>query len=178
MKYYTGVGSRVTPASVLSLMRTIGYTLAHYGITGRSGSAEGADQAFEIGCAHACSMLFESYLPWNGFNDCFADRTHIVPNTLSNYSDAIAIARSIHPVYDRLSSGAKKLHTRNVYQVLGLDLQTPSEFLICYAKPTKYGVAGGTGTAWELAKRNGILCYNLWYSSDINALTSALGIAY
>lgn len=178
MIYYTGVGSRGTPDSILALMRTIGAIVPQYGIICRSGSADGADLAFENGCLQSGSNLFESYLPWNGFNGLYKDQTHIIPSTLSNYQDAIHIARSIHPVFDKLSSAVQKLHTRNVYQVLGMDLHTPSSFLVCYAKPTKTGVAGGTGTAWELAKRHGILCYNLWYASDINALTSALGIVY
>ena len=38
MIYYTGVGSRETPDSILALMRTIGATVPQYGIIGRSGN--------------------------------------------------------------------------------------------------------------------------------------------
>lgn len=60
-----------------------------------------------------------------------------------------------------MSKGAKALHTRNVFQVLGRDLETPSEFLVCYAPVDRYGIPkGGTRTAYQLAMQNGIPCFN------------------
>jgi len=47
------------------------------------------------------------------------------------------------------SDYAKKLHGRNVKQVLGDDLKTPSDFLLCWTKEGKD--VGGTRTAIVLA---------------------------
>lgn len=162
--YYTGVGSRETPQDILNFIIDIGYKMAQLGYTGRSGSAGGADSAFEQGFEDCQNFkatkntlaAFEAYLPWKGFSDIKEDDLHIVTPNLSNYNEAIAIASTIHPVWTKLKRGAQALHTRNVYQVLGLDLKTPSKVLFCYAQPTKNrkgeitGVKGGTNlsTMW------------------------------
>lgn len=48
-KYYTGVGSRKTPAHIMEIMRDLGRKLCSEGWGLRSGGASGADQAFEHG---------------------------------------------------------------------------------------------------------------------------------
>ena len=56
MPYYAGIGSRSTPSSILSIMTILGKTLAQNGYILRSGGAEGADKAFEIGCNEVSGM--------------------------------------------------------------------------------------------------------------------------
>lgn len=181
MKYYTGVGSRETPEYILKFIKEVAYWLAVRGYTGRSGSAIGADSAFEQGFNRheivngvSDHVSFEAYLPWKGFSDIREDSTHIVTPELPNYNEAFNIASTIHPAWNRLSHGAKALHTRNVYQVLGLDLNTPSNVLFCYAQPTynKHkeltGVKGGTNTAVQLAMKHNIPIYNFYLQEDID----------
>jgi len=48
-KFYTGIGSRKTPYQVQQQMQRIAQFLAKKGYTLRSGSANGADSAFEEG---------------------------------------------------------------------------------------------------------------------------------
>lgn len=50
--------------------------------------------------------------------------------------------------------GARKLQARNSHQVLGLDLETPSEFIVCWTKNGKS--SGGTGQAIRIALDYGI----------------------
>lgn len=181
MKYYTGVGSRETPEHILKFIEEVAYWLAGRGYTGRSGSAAGADSAFEQGFSHyeivngvSGYVSFEAYLPWRGFSDINEDSVHIVAPELPNYNEAINIASTIHPTWSRLGRGAKALHTRNVYQVLGLDLNTPSCVLFCYAQPIKNkqgvitGVKGGTNTAIQLAMKHNIRIYNFYLQEDID----------
>ena len=47
---YTGVGPRDTPQDVLQLMMAIGKRMAELNWVLRSGGADGADKAFEVGC--------------------------------------------------------------------------------------------------------------------------------
>ena len=69
------------------------------------------------------------------------------------------MVRKTHPAPDRLSRGAMKLHSRNMNQVFGLDLQTPIEANICW---TENGIkSGGTSSAITLCERNGIPVFNL-----------------
>ena len=187
MKYYTGVGSRETPEHILKFIEQVAYWLAGRGYTGRSGSAAGADSAFEQGfnlheSVNGVSdyVSFEAYLPWKGFSDIHEDTVHIVTPELPNYNEAVEIASTIHPAWNHLGRGAKTLHTRNVYQVLGLDLKTPSNVLFCYAQPTKNkqgivtGVKGGTNTAVQLAMKHNIPIYNFYLQEDIDKVKSMM----
>ena len=176
--HYTGVGSRETPIEIQELMGKIAYTFAENGVIGRSGSAVGADMAFEIGhIMHPSGCGFESFLPWDGFNHYHGDKNHIVAPTLPNYNKAIEIIKTIHPRYYSLSAKAKALHTRNVYQVLGATLDMPSKYFVCWAIPKSINsVNGGTNTAYQLARIHGLKIYNLYFDRDINAISTLLGI--
>lgn len=168
MKYYTGVGSRETPENILVLMHDMGYKLAADGYTLRSGGADGADTAFQQGCAIAGGSR-EIYLPWNGFSDMWEDHEKglYAPRKDELFAKAEVIASEIHPAWDKLTRGPRALHARNIYQVLGQDLNTPSSFLLCYSKPTKDSVSGGTRTAWEVAKKFGVPCFNLYHEEVV-----------
>lgn len=182
MKYYTGVGSRETPEHILKFIEQVAYWLAGRGYTGRSGSAVGADNAFELGFNEYQTFkstkntltTFEAYLPWKGFSDINEDSIHIIAPSLPNYNEAVEIASTIHPAWNRLGRGARALHTRNIYQVLGLDLKTTSNVLFCYTQPTKNkqgvmtGVKGGTNTAVQLAMKHNIPIYNFYLQEDID----------
>lgn len=183
-QFYTGVGSRETPAVVLDLMRATARMLAEKGMTLRSGAADGADQAFELGwldwflnqrpTPKPEDIRAELYLPWSGFNKhddfaCFGANMSLA--ILRMVKEAEAVAESLHPAWNAvrkdgtpvLSQAAKKLHTRNVYQVLGQTLDTPSRFLVGYAPLDKQGnPKGGTATAMKLAERYGVTVYNLY----------------
>lgn len=159
-KYYTGVGSRNTPQSILELINQISIKLSEKDYILRSGGADGADNAFY---KHKPAKS-EIYLPWKGFNGSNSD---LYLDVLSNRLKAEELAKEIHPAWQYLSNGAKKLHTRNTYQVLGLNLDNPSKFLICWAEVDKHGIPkGGTRTAWILAKQYSIPCFNLFLEKD------------
>lgn len=175
-KYYTMIGSRETPENIIILMENIAEKLAGLHWTGRSGGANGADSALEVGC-HLCHTM-EIYLPWEGFNGRSSDnRGYINTPRMLNYKQAEKIAEETHPAWDRCSRGAKALHTRNVYQLLGKDLSTPSKFVICWAKPTGIGdnVKGGTGTAVKLGIENRVEIINLYHEHNIKRMNKFLG---
>ena len=149
---YAGIGSRETPDDVLSLMTRLGKFLSEKNIILRSGHAGGADLAFENGCDAANKANKEIWIPWKGFNN--SDSKFIVSNP-----EAFKMASEIHPAWDRCSDGAKKLHARNMHQILGTDLKTPCNFVICY---TKNGLlSGGTAQAMRLAEKYNIPVFNI-----------------
>lgn len=160
VRFYTGIGSRQTPARVLEQMRAIAVALAQAGFTLRSGGADGADTAFERGARSVDGACMQIYLPWQGFNGN--------PSPLYTVEQrALDVARRAHPAWHRLSPAARKLHGRNCYQVLGLSLDTPSRLLVCWTSDgcesarTRSAKTGGTGTAIELAERHGVPVFNL-----------------
>ena len=139
--YYAGIGSRETPTEILKIFEKVGYFLAEKNFILRSGGAGGADQAFERGVDKANGKK-EIYLPWRKFEG--SDSELIV-----NDEKAFEIAEKYHPYWHNLKDGAKKLQARNSHQVLGWDLNTPSEFVICWTKKGKG--KGGTGQAIRIA---------------------------
>lgn len=147
--FYTGIGSRETPAHILLLMTEAAAILESRGWTLRSGAADGADAAFEAGVISAK----EIYLPWAGFNNSDS------PLTDAPTAAALEMAAGFHPAWERCSQGAQKMHARNCHQVLGQDLKTPSTFVVCWTEGGR--LKGGTAQAIRIAQHYGIPVYNL-----------------
>lgn len=171
--YWTGIGSRQTPPERLwGLERAAAY-LAQKGFILRSGAAEGADQACERGCDTVQGPK-QIFLPWEGFMDRTTKEKGVM---MLNNPQAQEMAAAHHPNWAACSAAARKLHARNMHQILGPDLLTPSAFVLYWA-PVKNGqVQGGTGQAIRLATSLGIPCYNIEYPADrkdLNALVQRL----
>ena len=171
-KFFTGVGSRETPKEILDLMREYSKVMALLGWPFRSGGADGADAAFYDGWCDASEEAEipcgEIYLPWDGFNDFMpSDPCCILVTDKRIIQKAQEILQTVHPAYNKLTRGPLALHTRNVYQVLGADLKTPSKGLIAYAKLDKHGEpTGGTRTAIKIAEKYGVKVRNLVKDED------------
>ena len=151
---YAGIGSRRSTDEVLRQMACISHNLESLGFKLYSGAADGADKAFSDGCTNKVE-----FIPWKGFNNCY---TGIV--AVSN--EAVELAATLHPAWDKLSQGAKKLMARNCHQILGEDLNSPVDFVLCWTPDgaeTKTGYnTGGTGQAIRLANRYGIPVINMF----------------
>lgn len=171
---YTGIGSRKCPKSIQYIMTIFAYSLNE---TLRSGGADGADTAFEIG-----SVSKEIYLPSKGFN---GNDSNLIVTEFDNFKDIYDVAEAVHPKWSACDDYAKLLHTRNVCQVLGKDLNKPSDMLICWTTDgannrTYYpsSLTGGTATAIKLAGKFDIMVLNLLNIDDLKIaldLVSDLG---
>ena len=194
MIYYAGIGSRKTPIETLRLMSQIAKELGTKGYVLRSGRAEGADQYFELGAEWArpgkvgtknelINTITESkggreiMLPWDGFGYARHDgNSYFSLEGLE--SSTVEIARSIaehhHPNWRACSAGAKKLHTRNVFQILGPRLDTPVKFVVCWAEPDPAAgpgmVKGGTGLAVRVALKAQVPVFNLQQNGELERL--------
>jgi hypothetical protein len=153
---YAGIGSRKTPQSVLDTMFDLGMQLDRTGWTLRSGFAEGADMAFCRGADFVHGEM-EIFIPWVGFNGSSKTNDRFIIPTLS--PKLVALTRQYHPAWHRCTSGAKRLHARNCCQVLGLDLKTPADLVICWT-PGGSG-SGGTGQALRIARAYNIPIFDL-----------------
>ena len=150
---YAGIGSRDTPEDILALMRGIALMLYERGYTLRSGGAEGADTAFEQGTP-VMSMM-EIFLPWDGFNG----KRMTIPESKLALGEARSIAEKYHPNWEACSEGARKMHTRNSFQIIGANCHSLSAFVVCWTKDGK--ASGGTGQALRIAADKKIPIYNL-----------------
>jgi len=180
--FYTGVGSRETPKDVGELMEQVAYKLATDGYVLRSGGAAGADNYFYQGAKRAFEEGYVKpciYLSWNGMNELYHDEEkglYVANRFVATYPDAQAIAKDVRGSFDGLGRGGIAHHTRNVFQVIGHDLNTPSRFLICWAVPsgTAGRVKGGTNTAVKLALRQGIEVINLYETRAVDRVLAYL----
>lgn len=135
MKYYAGIGSRKTPSYILNKMTNLAKELDTKGYILRSGGAAGADSAFEEGSNN--KEIFTA-----------SDTT----------DEALELSSKFHPNWGACSDYAKKLHGRNAMIVLGKDLKTPVDFIVCWTKDGK--ISGGTGQALRIAEFYNIKVYN------------------
>lgn len=142
MKIYSGIGSRKTPIDILNLMKEIAVALDSEGFRLRSGGAQGADTAFESG-----STNVETWRP----NDATVD--------------AIAMASNHHPAWPRCKPYVRLLHGRNANIILGEDLKSPSDFVVCWTPRGK--LVGGTAMGIRIAVDNDITVYNLANRKDM-----------
>ena len=173
---YTGIGSRDTTLEENIIMTSLGKELATKGWTLRSGGAGGSDLAFENGCAAAKGKA-EIFIPWKPFGSKIenVNSKRYVPNE-SSYDKAreYLIENNIIPWFDRMKQGARKLHARNYYQVLGTD-NIKSDIMIYCADDDKNGVPkGGTRTAILLARSFNIPTYNIRVKDQLKALDTLI----
>ena len=163
----TGIGSRKTNRAIDYVINRLAMYLAGLGFTIRSGGAEGSDDAFEINHSR------EIYLPWDGFNNKYkAKGDYILPDDLYSgkaqlSQKAANLARVHFKGFDYVSDGVKSFMKRNMHQVLGKDLETPTGAIFCYTKDgcdsmyTRTSKTGGTGAAISLASELDIPIVNI-----------------
>ncbi len=153
-KTYAGIGNREISGArdgdhglpVAKVLAHLGIELEKLGYTLYSGGAKGCDSAFASGVSAEHCRIFTA--------DDATDETR-------------AMARA-HKLPCEILLGRKlDLYAREANQILGADLQSPVDFVLCYTRDgcesheTRSEKTGGTGYAIELANRRGIPVINV-----------------
>lgn len=165
---YAGIGSRKTPLDILDKMTQIASYMKEKGWHLRSGGADGADSAFEDGAGDDKTI----FVPWKNF------REGVDGDRYLSYEESeilTPIAKEHHPVWGRLTHGARKLHTRNVAQVLGVTGKDPADCIICWTPGGR--VSGGTGQALRIAETYNVPVYNMAVMSTPEIIVEVLNRA-
>jgi hypothetical protein len=142
-----------------------GVALGIEGYTLRSGYAKGADQAFERGSDRVNGKK-EIFLPWKGFEGHASELFHI-PEEAYKLGGEIYGSR-----WDSLKPSYRKFLARDILQVVGMDMNTPSDFVMCWTpdgcetKADRKRETGGTGQAIALASELGIPVFNMFNGED------------
>lgn len=186
MVAYTGIGARITPGDVLVIMEDAGYRLARMGFTLRSGKAPGPDQSFQKGAERFEKAKAEIFLPWDAFeSECgLSSKWDISLRKIDfQYPQHAAMrwdwVKEVHGGWEKLKPGPRKMHERNMHQLFGVDLGNAylnqSKFVIYYAPETRNGnPKGGTATAVNMAKKQGIRTLNLLHKENRTILEGFL----
>jgi predicted NAD-dependent protein-ADP-ribosyltransferase YbiA (DUF1768 family)/O-acetyl-ADP-ribose deacetylase (regulator of RNase III) len=191
---YAGIGSRETPTEIQDVMTAAAAKLESRGFTLRSGFAGGADTAFELGTRK--DDLREIFAPWKGFGsnpdskhekkrwdqirrheEMTGERFEPAKARLlegAMFRKAEQLAAPHHPKWEELPDGHRKLHSRNMGQVYGPNLDTPARFEMAYTVDGK--ASGGTGQAIRTAQASGIPVLNLHSRAIREAVMKELGI--
>lgn len=186
MLSYAGIGSRKTPEDARELIHEIAIQLNKMGWILRSGGADGADTFFEEAATRK-----EIFLPWKGYNNRptapISFRVEPSPKVSGKLTDsysmyfqgptqeAIDLAEEQIAGYRDRKQGVRKLLARNMHQVLGENLDSPVECVICWTPDGK--ICGGTAYAIHLAKSRDIPVYNLAKTGDVDRLKSKIGLS-
>lgn len=170
-RYFTGVGARYgVPQSVYERVDRIGRYLIGIGYKCRTGDAVGMDAAWR----HISQPDCEFYAPKTRSNPLPGARIIVD----ERYRLAKQITRQHHPYFHNLNDFDAELQIRNVFEVLGEDVNDPSEFLICWTKDGSEKKTsketGGTGQAIRLAIAYNVPVFNLYHSDAEERLAKHL----
>ena len=169
---WTGVGSRVVPTAIAEYQAMVGGMMAELGGQLRTGDAFGSDENFLDGYNKAIAEL-PNMPPAEVYYTRLANRRGLIHDPASGYFEAEqyetfekakVIAEVARGSFQNLKDWGIALHTRNVYQVLGPELDKRSWLCILYAEPSgkKGRVKGGTNTALQIAKRFNVPTANIY----------------
>jgi len=168
---YAGIGSRETPTGILKKMTLIAEKLSSVGYNLNSGGANGADYGFEKGAKYKNIFLpgrstkeYSHRLrdDINTDNDIYYDS---IPEEIKKKTQETVDIYHPYPLY--LKPFTRKLMARNALIILGKDLVTPVDFVICWtadgceSKSSRTQTTGGTGQAISIASSYNIPIINM-----------------
>ena len=151
--------------------------LAQLGVTFTSGLCElGIDgiaqkaysKAVDLGLAK--ESQFEVYVAdqYNIRRSTLPRRHLAIVRNKDLISETERIASEVHPAWDRCNEWARGMHSRNCHQILGYDLQSPVDAVICWTPDGK--IQGGTATAIRISMKYDIPVFNLGVSDKKSVL--------
>lgn len=137
----------------------------------RSGNALGFDQIVSM---YVPNQQKELYLPYAGFGPFLSKEIKIlIPDThWTTYEKAKEMVWKYHPVHEKLPKSILSYLIRDVYQVLGKDLNHPSDVVVCWTPDGATCATmctrqtGGTAMAIRIADAHGIPVFNLCKGKD------------
>ena len=166
---FTIIGNRDAPVYERDKYVPIVKFLLHAGHIGRSGGAVCMDDVLtqavkELLAEGNSDIKAEIYLPKKYFNGLASgDLNGRVMNAseFSNLPEATELASKLHAAWYYCDAWSRSLHSRNMYEIKGKDLNTPADFVLTYAKTNRNGaIMRGTATAAALATSLNIPIFN------------------
>lgn len=124
MKYYAGTGDAVVSKDIADALIDIANVLEEQGYILRVRGDEGTEEALVSGIPEDSDRI-EVYPPWKGFVDWYNNYEMPTPG-------AFEMAWKVHPTWHDLTPDDRRYHAAGTLLVMGKDLKTPCDFLLCY----------------------------------------------
>ncbi len=168
MNIFTMIGSKGTRDNVLELGFQLSVLLLENKWHGYSGNAPGMDRVLNRAMIKTNTFNGTIFLPWKGFE--LADLPDRCFYTFDDKSETglkcVEIIKEIIPWFGNLRAGGIKLHSRDILQVKGADLNTLTTVVIHSAKGSSKQPTGGTRTAIVLSRNLNIPEFNIRFYDD------------
>lgn len=148
---YAGIGSRKLDEDEIRLCYLLGFRLAKLGAHLKTGSAQGADQAFANGALDGGGKV-TLCLPWPSYEFKWVElaKARGANTQLLQYFNWEAWdSLNLHPRKDSLSKATMALHARNYLIIDGC------QCVFAFPKQNQYGL-GGTGQGIRIAEKKNI----------------------
>lgn len=137
------IGSREISREMEQKLQKIGRFIAQQGWDVYSGNALGSDVSYATGANEVNPNAVKLFQPWQTYNsEHFAIGNVIISK---HEPEWVEIARRHHPIYDKLTQGAKKMMDRNAGIIIN------SQAVCAVLNHSKPGF-GGTGHGWRIAE--------------------------
>ena len=164
---YAGIGSRNAPITIIRRSSQIAKRLEHQWFVLYTGGAYGMDTAFMAG-----TQFYKCFMPSSYHNGRISNRLDLIDcSSLTNWHEANKFVIKYHPNVPALKPYSKTLMARNSYCILGQDLNSPVDFVLCWT-PNGEDV-GGTAQGIRIARDWNIPIFNL---ANDNVLADVLRV--
>ena len=148
--YYTIAGD-YAPAGFNKLFYNISSYFAKKDMVLRTSGSKGIGSDAIKGCDDNQGQ-YDAFVPWDGYNK--------IPICYELTKEAFDIAEAFNGKYSTMSQTNRKILAAMSYQVLGDDLISPSDFVICYSNRGK-GKGGNVGHLIKIAKAYGVPIFDI-----------------
>jgi len=136
-KRFAGIGNRHIDDQIRYAIKTCSRLIHQKGYVLVSGGARGCDEEFEA---------------------FFPEHRKIILRARDATQKAIKMAEDFHPAWHQCNSYARALLGRNAMIIMGEDLKTPADFVLCYCANEE---RGGTALSLNIARFYKIPVFNL-----------------
>lgn len=172
---YVGMGEQKIPKDYRNIVIEIAKELSDRGFIMRSGGSKGTETFFEKGTKFRNR---EIYLPWNGFNEkeCNSIGNYLCTDKLSRdlVNQAEELIAPHHSHWDKLNGTHKRLYIKQVFQLLGRNLDSPTNFVLYYGNESGGVIKNNALIGIKLAKRLMIPTFNLADRKTLMTLNNIL----
>jgi hypothetical protein len=167
---YTALGAAEAPAETLETARKIAVWMQRRGYTLRTSGEPGIPRAFEAGVTWPSAL--EVILPESPYHGRTA--SPVGPAYIADTASFQAAQKLLASIENSSTTSTDDAAIAMVLQILGRDLESPSDFVVLWKQPDDRDTSGRTRTLRAIAHTANIPVWNLAIPSEAAQLRKLL----